>query len=115
MFLGTFSTSGPGRLVTVTGMMNSELFRNILETHLLPTPQSCFPDDDGIFQQDLATCHTSKKLQKIFEEAEINVLEWPGNFPDLNLIENLWTIVEGRLRRSDCSRIQKLVETVIQV
>ena len=48
--------------------MNSEKYKNILETHLLPTLQSCFPDGDGIFQQDLAPCHASNKMKKYLKK-----------------------------------------------
>ena len=115
MFWGTFSAFGPGRLVPVEGMMNSDKYKNILETHLLPILQTNFPNGDGIFQQDLAPCHTSKKMQKFFEQSAITVLEWPGNSPDLNPIENLWAIVKSRLRKRDCSTMVKLINAVIQV
>ena len=95
-------------------MINSEKYKNILETHLLIILQSRFPDGDGIFQQNLAPCHTSKKLKKFFEEAAINVLEWPGNIPDLNTVENLWAIVKAKLRKCDCSTMKKLITAVIQ-
>ena len=38
--------------------MNSDKYKAILETHLLPTMKSYFPDGDSIFQQDHAPYHT---------------------------------------------------------
>ena len=29
--------------------------------------------------------------RKIFEERNINLLLWPANYPDLNIIENVWS------------------------
>jgi len=52
----------------VEGMINSDKYKAKLQSHLLPVLESYFPDGDGIFQQDLAPCHTSKKLRKFFEE-----------------------------------------------
>ena len=46
---------------------------------------------------------------------KITVLDWPGNSPDLNLIENLWSIVKNRLRKMDCTTKIKLIEAVIHV
>ena len=51
--------------------------------------QIAFPDGGGIFQPDLAPCHSAKKVQKVLQENGIKVLKWPGNSPDLNPIENL--------------------------
>jgi len=33
-------------------------------------------------------------MQKFFKESKLSVLEWPGNSPDLNPIENLWTVIK---------------------
>ena len=40
---------------------------------------------------------------------KITVLDWPGNSPDLNPIENLWSIVKNRLRKMDCTTKIKLI------
>ena len=82
---------------------------------MLPALQSCFPDGDGILQQDLAPCHSSNKMQKFFEESAINVFEGPGNSSDLNPIENLWAIVKARLRKCDYLTMEKLFKAIIQV
>ena len=41
----------------------------------------------SIFQQDNATCHTSKISKAWFVDNKIEVLPWPGNSPDLNPIK----------------------------
>ena len=74
-----------------------------------------FPNVGGIFQQDLAPCHTAKKVKKVFEENHIKVLDWPGNLPNLNPIENLWSIVKTRLLKRDCTTQTKLIYAVIDM
>lgn len=53
-----------------------------------------YPDVDDVFRQDNGTSHTSKNVRNfIFQNEGLKVLNWPGNFSDLNLIENFWSIV----------------------
>ena len=115
MFWGSFNAKGTGRLINVEGMMNSDKYKAVLQTHLLPTMQRDFPDGDGIFQQDLAPCHTSRKMRTFFEESGLTILEWPGNSPDMNPVENLWAIIKRRLQKEDCSTMQKMISAVIKV
>ena len=114
MFLGSFTAKGPGRLVIIEGMMNSDQCKAALQSHLLPVLERDFADGDCIFQQDLAPCHTSKKMRTFFEEKDITIIDWPGNSPDLNPIENLWAIIERRIEKTDCSTAQKLISAIIR-
>ena len=43
------------------------------------------------------------------------VLDWPGNSPDLNPIENLWAIIKRRLLEQDCSTMSQLIEAIISI
>ena len=57
--------------------------------------QKAFSDESGIFQQDLAPCHSPKKVKKFLSDHNISVLDWLGNSPDLNLKEKLWAITKS--------------------
>ena len=94
--------------------MNSDKYKAISETHLLPSMTSDFPDGDGIFQQDHTLYHTSRKMRTFFEESGLEILGWPGNSPDINPIENLWAIIKQRLLKEDCSTMAKLISAVIR-
>ena len=43
------------------------------------------------------------------------MLNWPGNFPDLNPIENLWSIIKTRLGETDCATKKKLIKAIIKI
>ncbi|GFV08956.1 transposable element Tcb1 transposase [Trichonephila clavipes] len=59
--------------------------------------------DDGIFQQDNARCHTAASVHSWFEEHqdEFTVLPLPANSPDLKPIEHLWYHLDRVVRAMD--------------
>ncbi len=61
---------------------------------MLPSADQLFKDADFIFQQDLAPVHTAKSTKSWLNDRGVGVLDWPANSPDLNLIENIWSIVK---------------------
>jgi len=99
MFWDCFSFYGPGPFVPVIGMMNSDQYIDVLSTHMITELERVCLSGEGIFQQDLAPCHNSKKVKKFFEQNEIRLLQWPGNSPDINPIENLWAICKTKYLR----------------
>ena len=89
MFWGCFSYYGVGPFNPVEGMMNSEKYLDVLTKKVIPKMVRKFPEGSGIFQQDLAPCHTSRKVKNFINLHNISVLDWPGNSPDFHPIENL--------------------------
>ncbi|GBN02499.1 hypothetical protein AVEN_185898-1 [Araneus ventricosus] len=62
-----------------------------------------YPANDGVFQQDNATCHVSKIVRAWFEghDEEFQLLPWPPNSPDFNPCENLWEHLDRHIRQKD--------------
>ncbi|KFM71041.1 Transposable element Tcb1 transposase, partial [Stegodyphus mimosarum] len=91
MVWGMFSWHSLGSLIIVEGTMDQYKYASVLADHVHPYMRIVFPQDDGIFQQDNARCHTAASVRAWFEEHqdEFTVLPWPANSPDLNPIEHL--------------------------
>ena len=68
-----------------------------------------------IFMQDGAPCHRSKVAKTFLGENRIKVLDWPGNSPDLNPIENLWTNMKNKVAEKHPSSAKDLVKVIKEV
>ena len=70
----------------IKGMMNSEKYTDVLKKIMTPKMARKFPEDLGVFQEDLAPCHTSRKVYNGFALNSISFFDWPEYYPDLSSI-----------------------------
>ena len=78
--------------------MNGERYLEILKNKV-PTHMDIHQND--IFMHDGAPCHRSKLVKQWLPSQEISVLEWPGNSPDCNPIENVLENTKGQSRGAE--------------
>jgi transposase len=50
-----------------------------------------------VFMHDLAPGHNAKLTQATLKRAQLIILTWPANSPDLNPIEGIWQEIKERI------------------
>lgn len=114
MVWGGISWRGVTPLKITKGHVNSESYQDILSECLIETCKELYPEG-FILQQDNATPHTSKSTKKFLEENKIKTLKWPANSPDLNPIENLWSVMKNRVEKLDPRNTDAIINALNHV
>uniref|UniRef100_A0A1I7UX96 DDE_3 domain-containing protein n=1 Tax=Caenorhabditis tropicalis TaxID=1561998 RepID=A0A1I7UX96_9PELO len=103
---GCFSACGMGPLVRISGLMDRFQYESILENHMRPFARQSI-GRSFIYQQDNDPKHTSLHVRNWFSRRHVNVLSWPSQSPDLNVIEPLWEELERRLKGKFASNMDQ--------
>ena len=110
-----FSWKGRGALEFLDQgeMMNGVRYRRILEEKL---ELFMHQHQTSHFLQDGAPCHRSKVVSEWFRERpNITLIDWPGNSPDLNPIENCWAWMKAQLENCKATSIPLLKVEILRL
>ena len=96
MVSGTISGKGQGKLFTFEPgeKINSDKHTDVTKTHVIPTMKKLKLKH---LLQDRAPIHRSKKSRKFLQKNQVNYIWLPACSPDLNPIENVWSLIKSKL------------------
>ena len=107
MVWGCMSANGVGPLLRLGKPYNATSYNTILHEVVKPFSSDNLPED-FIFQQDNAPVHTARKVKQSLQYLRFNVMDWPPQSPDLNVIEHLWGIIKKHLQTIHFKRTDDL-------
>ena len=95
--------------------MDSERYVNVKETANPQTLAQLGTTSTWLLMDDNATCHRSRVVNLFKSEVGILSITWTARSPDLNPIENVWSLLKRNVRRSlqhyfDLSDLQSLLQ-----
>ena len=105
-----FSEKGFGNIYCFTENLTGELLCTIYKKTLLSSAKKFFGKDNNSWklQEDNDPKHTSGKAQKQKKDNHVNTLSWLSQSPDLNPIENVWSVLKVNVSNYKPSSIKDL-------
>ena len=98
---GWISHEGAGVLHCIEGHLDGLHYQHILQNVMVPSVRMLYPDGVIHLQQDHSSIHDFRVVQEwLSRQAEVELIDWPPQVPDMNPIENMWNEVKGAVQKT---------------
>ena len=105
-----------GPIITLNGRITASDYVDTSGNQVHPVVQMLFPNNDVIFKDGISPIHTVRSVLSWFEEHEdaLQTFSWPAQSPNVNIIEQLWSVLESRVRSRFPPPSLKQLQDVLQ-
>ena|ERR1700722_10967282 len=87
--------------------MDGPYYVQILQDHLIRNARKQFGRRWRL-QQDNDSKHRSRVAKQFLRNEVPEMIDWPSNSPDVNPVENLWSIIKRRVEKRKPSNLDEL-------
>lgn len=104
MLWGCIAADGPKQcFIFDKGSVNGEVYRSqivpLISSIAQQHKQSSMFQQPAVVMQDNASIHKAIATLELFKQLDLELLSWPANSPDLNPIENIWSLLKHRISK----------------
>ncbi|KAL1497932.1 hypothetical protein ABEB36_008812 [Hypothenemus hampei] len=114
MVWGCMTAKGPGFLHFIDGIMDQNMYLEILKGNVKQSAQKLEIEETFYFYQDNDPKHKAQKVRSWLLYNCPKVIETPPQSPDLNVIENLWSQLKVAIRNHTISNKEQLKTVLME-